>query len=192
LVVWAGLLVYVAYYYSYYVFGFAYTVFYPLYLSLLGLATFSLIGILTGVDLDAFVRRVRAGMPVRFIAVVLGMTLLFVPIWSIMVLQAIAAQQAGAAALVFVLDLCFLIPASAFAAVQIWRRRPVGYLLGGVFLFKAALSGILLTLGTLRQAQLGFAFAPEQLGMYLFLAVVGSSALVMYMRNLRDEPRMNG
>ena len=46
-------------------------------------------------------------------------------------------------------------------------------------------SGILLTLGTLSQAQLGLAFAPEQLCLYLLLATAGSAAFAVYLRHLR-------
>ncbi|MGI5836604.1 MAG: hypothetical protein ACOX87_08970 [Chloroflexota bacterium] len=186
-VVWVGVLVYVAYYYSFYVFGFAYTAIYPLYLALVGLATYSLIGLLTGADIEAFACQVGERMPVRFIGVVLGMALLFVPIWLMMIVQAINRQQAVGADLVFVFDLCFLIPAMTYAAVQVWRRRPLGYLLGGILLFKAVASGILLTLGTFRQMQLGYAIAFEQLAMYIFLAVAGSLALLFYMRNLSGQ-----
>jgi hypothetical protein len=124
-------------------------------------------------------------MPVRFIAVVLGMSVLFVPIWLSLMMQGIAAHQASNTALVFVLDLSFLIPAIAFSAVQVFRQRPVGYLLSGVFLFKAAVSGILLTGGEFLKMQRGLPPAMDQLGMYVFLAVAGSLGLALYMRSLR-------
>jgi hypothetical protein len=187
LIVWAGLLVYVAYYYAFYCFGYVYTLFYPLYLALMGLATASLVGLLTSIDLTTFRQHISDGLPVRFISGVLGMALLFVPIWLSRLAQGINTQQVNEADLVFVLDLAFLVPAMAFAALQLWRRRPVGYLLGGVLLVKAAISGILLTLGSLRQLQLGFTVAPEELGMYLLLALAGSSALLQYLRHLHND-----
>lgn len=109
-----------------------YTTVYPLYLAIEGLCLYSLIGLLTGIDVAAFGKRASERMPVRLIAAVLGMALLFAPIWLAMMAQGIAAQKAPAAATVFVMDLCFMIPAMVYAAVQIWRRRPVGYLLSGV------------------------------------------------------------
>jgi hypothetical protein len=187
-VIWNGLLVYVAYYYAFYAFGFVYTVFYPLYLVLVGLATYSLIGLLTGVDLEAFRARVDERMPVRFIGVVLGTAVLFVPIWLGMMVQRIAARQPAETGLVFVFDLCFLIPAIAFAAVQVWRRRPSGYLLSGVLLIKATVSGLLLTGGEFLKMQRGLPPALDQLAMYVFLGVAGLLGLVLYMRNLRDQP----
>jgi hypothetical protein len=186
--IWGGILVYVLYYYAFYAFDHVYTAYYPLYVALEGLSAYSLIGLLLTVNREAFARRVEARMPVRFISVVLGTTLLFVPIWLGMMLADMSAGQAREAATVFVLDLAFLIPACAFAAVQLWRRRPLGYLLAGVLLIKAPVSGILLAVMTLRAAQLGGTFAIEEMGMYLFLAVVGSLALGLYMRSLHSGP----
>jgi hypothetical protein len=184
-IIWAGLLVYVLYYYAFYGFGMVYTAYYPLYLALMGLSGFSLIGMLTAVDLEVFQKLVTSRMPVRLIAVVLGMSVLFVPIWLGMLMQGIAAQQASSTALVFVLDLSFLIPAIAYTAVQACRRRPVGYLLSGVFLFKATVSGILLTGGEFLKMQRGLPPAIDQLGIYVFLAIAGSLGLALYMRNLQ-------
>jgi hypothetical protein len=185
-VLWAGLLVYVAYYYAFYGFGFVYTFYYPLYLALMGLAFYSLMGLLAGVDRRAFSRAVNPKMPVRLIAVVLGMTALFIPIWMGMILQAIRTHQQQATDLVFVLDLPYLIPACLFAAFQVWRRRPVGLLISGPLLFKAATSGLLLTGGEILKMQRGLPPALDQLSMYLFLAVVGLTGLVRYLRNIND------
>jgi hypothetical protein len=185
-VIWLGILVYVAYYYAFYCFDFVYTSYYPLYLALMGLATFSLLGLLASVDLERFRQQVDERMPVRLISGVLGMTLLFVPIWLIMIWQGIQAEQVGDTDLVFVLDLAFLIPTCLFAAIQIWRRRAVGFLFSGPLLFKATVSGILLTGGELLKVQRGLMPAFDQLAMYLFLAVVGLIGLVLYIRNLHD------
>jgi hypothetical protein len=66
-VLWGGLLVYTAYYYAFYAFDHVMTVVYPLYLALIGLGVYSLIGLLVSVDLAAFGKRVSSRMPVRFI-----------------------------------------------------------------------------------------------------------------------------
>ena len=187
-VVWCAVLVYTIYYYAFYVFGFTYTVLYPLYLALMGLSVYSLIGLLAGVDLGAFAAGVDNKLPVRTLAVILLIALLFVPLWGSMMVQDIQAQQPRVTALVFVLDLCFLLPAIAIAAVQLWQRRPFGYLLSGILLIKAAVSGILLAVSTLWAAQLGLPLAVEELGMYLFLTVAGSAGVFFYMRHLHETP----
>lgn len=186
-ILWAGLLVYVLYYYAFYGLGLVLTVYYPLYLALLGLATYSLIGMLTGVQLQAFHAVVTDRMPVRFICAVLGMTVLFVPIWFGMLVQDIAAQQAREVALVFPFDLAFLIPAIVFATAQLWCRRPLGFLLAGVLLVKATLSGILLTGGCLLQIAAGAPLVLEEFALYIFLALMGAFGLLRYLRALDDE-----
>ncbi|MCC6453325.1 MAG: hypothetical protein IT328_00130 [Caldilineaceae bacterium] len=183
-VLWTGVLVFVAYYYSFYGFDFVYTLYFPLYLALMGLSIYSLIGLLTNVDAEVFRAGVAERMPVRLVAGVLGMTALFVPIWLSMIVQGIRTQQPQATDLALVLDLPYLIPACVFAAVQIWQRRSIGYLLGGPLLFKAAISGVLLTGGEMLKMQRGLPPALDQLAMYLFLAVVGLTGLVLYLRHL--------
>lgn len=185
LIVWVGLLVCVAYYYAFFVFGYVYTLYYPLYLALVGLSFYSLLGLLAGVDLVDFGGRVDARMPVRLLAVILGMTLLFVPLWLLMIVQGIRTQQSSEASLVYALDLTILIPAMVLAAVQIWRRRPLGYLLGGVLLIKAAFSGLLLTAGSLLQIALGFSVGPD-FAMYIFLLVAGLAGVVLYTKHVRS------
>ena len=183
-VIWLGILVYAVYYYSFYVFGFVYTPYYPLYLALIGLGAYSLLGMLGNADIESLMPLIHERMPVRLISFVLGMTLLFVPIWTIGLFQAIRTQTPGETDLVFVFDLAFLIPACLLAAVQIWRRKPLGYLLSGPLLFKATLSGVLLTGGEMLKMQRGLPLALDQLSLYLFLAVVGMAGLVSYLRHI--------
>jgi hypothetical protein len=85
------------------------------------LGVYSLIGLLVSADLAAFGKRVNDRMPVRFIAVILAITLLLVPLWLGMMAQDIRAQQARPPATVFVLDLAFLIQACTYATIHALR-----------------------------------------------------------------------
>lgn len=186
-VVWAGILLFAAYYYAFYCFGFVYTIYYPFYLAIMGLSFYSLLGLLASVKLDVFQTCIDAKVPVRFLAFVLGMTVLFIPIWLIAIFQGIQTQKINEGALVFTLDLAFLIPLSVIGAIQIWRRTAFGYLIGGILIFKLAISGILLTGGSLVQITNGFAVGPD-FGMYIFLIVAGSAGLIVYFRGLHNQP----
>jgi hypothetical protein len=90
-------------------------------------------------------------------------------------------------ALVFVLDLCFLLPAIAIAAVQVWQGRPFGYLLSGILLIKAAVSGILLAASTLYGLGLGLPLIVEELAMYFVLTFAGLAGVYLYMRHLHGK-----
>lgn len=186
-VIWLGILVYAVYYYAFYVFDFVYTPYYPLYLAVVGLSAFSLMGMLGTAEVERLMPLIHERMPVRLISFVLGMTLLFVPIWAVGLYQGIRTQTPGNTDLVFVFDLAFLIPACLLAAVQIWRRKPIGYLLCGPLLFKSTLSGVLLTGGEMLKMQRGLPPALDQLSMYLFLAVVGMVGLILYLRNIAEQ-----
>ena len=187
-VIWNGLLIFVLYYYSFYVLDPVYTVYYPLYLALIGLPAYTLLGLLTAVDLKAFAAAVDKRFPARLLAAILAVTVLFAPIWLMLMIQGIKMQQPPEAFLVFVFDLCFLIPACIYTAVKTWQRQAVGYLLAGPLLLKAALSGVLLFGGEILKTQLGLPLAPEQLVMYTFLAVCGSFGLGTHLRHIRKVP----
>ena len=182
--VWGGVCVYALYYYSFYGFDKLYTPLYPLYLAVMGLGAWSLVGLLAGTDAKAFAALADARLPVRFCAAVLAVPLLFVPIWLSMLFAGIAAKKAAPAATVFPLDLCFLIPAAAWAAAALWRRKPIGYLAGGILLVKAVISGVVLAGGTLYQLLAGERANPGELALYLVLALPGAAALGLFLKRL--------
>lgn len=178
LVLWAGISLFSAYYFSFYGMDKLATPLYPAYLAIVGLGFYSLMGLLSAVDPSAAAARVPRRAAPRFGAVVLGMTGLFVPLWMVLIVRMIRTAVVEPAATVFLLDLSFLIPAALYAAGKLWRRRPEGWFLGSVLLFKSFVSGILLSGGTLWDAIAGRAWDPAQLGMYLFLAGAGGAAFL--------------
>ncbi|MBK8050392.1 MAG: hypothetical protein IPK16_26790, partial [Anaerolineales bacterium] len=155
------------------------------YLAIMGLSIYSLIGLFGGLQQQRFAANVDRRMPVRFLAFVLAVPLLLVPVWGMGIYQGIRTQQAGAADLVFVLDLTILLPAMTIAAVQIWKRSALGYQISGPLLVKAAISGLLLTAGSLMQIVKGFSVGPD-VAMYLFLLVAGAAGLLFYLKHLHE------
>lgn len=189
LVVWAGISLFAAYYFSFYGMDKLATPLYPAYLAVIGLGFYSLAGHLSAVDPEDAAARAPSRAAPRFGAAVLGMTGLFVPLWTILVIRMIRTTVVEPAATVFLLDLSFLIPAAIYAAVMLWRRRPEGWFLGSVLLFKSFVSGILLSGGTLWDAFAGRAWDPAQLGLYLFLAVAGGAAFLSLTTGFARESR---
>ena len=92
LVAWGGILVFSLYYYSFYGMDKLYTPLYPAYLAIMGLGAWSLVALFASVDLEAFAGRARARVPARAGAIVLGSTLLFIPIWISMLVSASGAK----------------------------------------------------------------------------------------------------
>lgn len=188
LVAWGGILVFSLYYYSFYGMDKLYTPLYPAYLAIMGLGAWSLVALFASVDLEAFAgrarARVRALVPARAGAIVLGSTLLFIPIWISMLVSGIRSQSVAPASTVFLLDLSFLIPASLWTAVQLWKMKPAGLLAGGILLFKAAVSGLVLTAGSLAMTASGSALNIGELCLYLLLAIPGGCVLALFLARL--------
>lgn len=178
LVLWAGISLFASYYFSFYGMDKLATALYPAYLAVIGLGFYSLTGLLSAVDPKEAAARVPRRAAPRFGAAVLGMTGLFIPLWTVLMVRMIRTTVVEPAATVFLLDLSFLIPAALYAAVKLWRRRPEGWFLGSVLLFKSFVSGILLSGGTLWDAFAGRDWDPAQLGLYLFLAGAGGAAFL--------------
>lgn len=194
LVIWGGISVFALYYYSFYGIDKLYTPLYPAYLAIMGLGASSIVGLFASVDREAFAGRDRARLPARAGAIVLGSTLLFVPIWISMLVSGIRSQSVAPASTVFLLDLCFLIPASLWTAVQLWKRKPTGLLAGGILLFKATVSGLLLTAGSIVMALSGSALNLGELCLYLLLALPGGCVLAVFLARLGgpDVPGKEG
>ena len=124
LVLWAGISLFAAYYFSFYGMDKLATALYPAYLAVIGLGFYSLTGLLSAVDPSEAAARVPRRAAPRFGAVVLGMTGLFIPLWAALMIRMIRTAVVEPAATVFLLDLSFLIPSALYAAVKLWRRRP--------------------------------------------------------------------
>lgn len=189
LMVWAGCLGYLLYGYLLYAFDRIFTPVYPAYVAIMSLSLFSLIALLARLDGTEFRRHVMPGMPVRLIAVVLFSPAILIIPWTAGLLGAVAAGTPSPYNSIVVLDLGLLIPACLIAAVRVWRRDAWGLILGGALLVKTASLGWSLTLGMLYYR---VAIGPHpdlvQLPFYLFIATIGTVALVGYLRHLAAIP----
>lgn len=190
--VWGGCLGYLIYGYLLYTFDAVYTALFPLYIAILGLSVYSLIGLLTRLDPAAFRARVGERAPARFMAVVLAIPLLLIPVWVMFVLQGVAAGAPAAINSVLVIDLSFVIPACLLTAVLVWRRQTWGFLFAGLLLAKMTTMGVSLALATFwARAAFGTPVDPVQTPVYAAFAVLGGLALALFLRALSgaDERR---
>jgi hypothetical protein len=163
--VWAGCLGYLIYGYILYTFNYTLTSLYPVYIAILGLSLFSIIGLLGTLDIGAFQRSLTEGLPTRLVAVVLAIPVLLIPPWIALVMQAVATQQANPLLAVNVIDLSFVIPACLVSAVLVWRKQAWGLVFAGVLLI--------------------------QLPVYIAFALLGGGSLVSYLRHIVNSPQLS-
>lgn len=143
LVVWLGAAAYLTYQGVMLLFATPYNALFLPYVAVLSLGIWTLVTLLSTVQLHGFAARTDPRMPVRFIAgVTLTFALLNATAWLARILPTTTAEDPasvldGSGLLtnpVWVQDLAFWIPAAVVAATWMWRRRPRGVLLTGAVL----------------------------------------------------------
>jgi hypothetical protein len=140
----AGLLAYFGYQFFQYAVFWAYGPLYPLYVAVVALSISALALLVYGLDLevlathvsDRFPRRAVTGYAIAIVVILAG---LWLPLIGGTLGGTVTDELEGAATLVVpAFDLGLLVPLAILTAVSVWRRLPVGYLLGMVVLVKGA------------------------------------------------------
>jgi hypothetical protein len=187
LITLAGVLGYVAYAYAFAAFEAYYTVLFPIYVALLGLSVYALIGILINVDGEAYRLHIGERMPAKIIGLFfVTIDLLLVPLWLWILANAIATGELTTGFnVVYVLDLAFVLPAFLVGAIKLWRKEAGGYILSGVLLAKAATLGLSIIFGYAFTYARGFAISWGRGGLFLVLTMASIVLVVVYLKNLR-------
>ncbi len=140
----AGLLAYFVYQSAEYAVFWAYGPLYPLYVAVLALSVSALALLIYGLDLERlatciderFPRRAVVGYAAFIVIVLLG---LWLPVIGGTLGGEVTDELEGASTLVVpAFDLGLLLPLALFTAIAVWKRAPVGYLLGMLLLVKGA------------------------------------------------------
>jgi hypothetical protein len=186
LILLAGILLYVAYAYSLYAFGALYNVFFLVYIALVGLPVYSLIGIVTHIDGAAYRSRLKDHFPEKVVSLYLmSVAVLVMVVWIGILLRTMADRTLSVGInTVYVLDLALLLPAFMVAAIQLWRRQTWGYLLSGILLVKAMTLGLSIVTGKIfAYVRLG-TFSTGIVGLFGILTLVGIAVLIVYLRKI--------
>lgn len=140
----AGLLAYFCYQSFEYAVFWAYGPLYPVYVATLALSVSALGMLVYGLDLEALRQRVGPSFPRRAIvgysiAVVVILAGLWLPVIGGTLGGEVNDELLGASTMVVpVFDLGILVPLAIFTGISVYRRLPVGYLLGLIILVKGA------------------------------------------------------
>jgi hypothetical protein len=148
LVGWLGALGSVAYQAVLFLFATPFNAFFFLYVAMLSLSIWSLIALATRVRAEQVAGRVGGHAPVRIVAgYLLVNALLFLGLWLQATVPAVLTTAPPAfldgtgmtTGPVQIMDLGFTLPAMTLAAVELLRRRPLGYVLTGSLLVMLAI-----------------------------------------------------
>jgi hypothetical protein len=145
---WLGALGSIAYQAVLLLFATPFNAFFFLYVAMLSLAVWALIALWTRIDVADLAARVGRHAPVRFVAgYLVANAALFGLLWLRATVPAVLSADPPAflegtgmtTGPVQILDFAFTLPLLAIAAVQLWRRRPIGFVLAGAILVMLAI-----------------------------------------------------
>jgi hypothetical protein len=151
LLVWLGMLIYVVYSYLLYAFFVHFNSWFLVYVAILGLSFYTLLGSTISMKLDELSRvfaRNTKGKAASIFLMTFGV--LFSVLWLADIVGSLAAGEAPQSVAeiglpvnpVHVLDLAFLLPGMMITSVLLWKRKFLGYLFAVPLLIFAAVMGI--------------------------------------------------
>ncbi|HET9426656.1 MAG TPA: hypothetical protein VFO55_14935 [Gemmatimonadaceae bacterium] len=188
LVVWAGALIYIAYWYHFHLGAIPFGPLFLLHVALVASSLLALGVLVARSDVGRFAHRFRAAMPARTIGgmmIILGAV--FSTVWIADVVERLGHGEVldPAARGVYAVDLTVMLPVTIVAGFLLWRHHPWGYALSGPLLVNALLSMLTLWATSLLTSAAGMAVAGLQILSFSIATLVMIVCVLLYMRELR-------
>lgn len=141
LLLWPGALFYVLYDYGYYVLGAPFNAFFLLYIALMTVSAYVMIGIVVSIDGAVVEAHLKEAVPARLVGGFLaGLAVLFTALWSLVSLSTLAsgAELDMVPRVVTIMDLTIQLPALFIGGLLLIRRHALGYVVAAGLLLQAA------------------------------------------------------
>jgi len=191
LLVWMGLLFYFAYSYAYYLLSPEFNVLYLAYIAIVSMSGYSLLYLLLSVDADAIKDRFSARTPVRLAAgFLMVMALVMSAKWITGIIGSLSGRPTPTPVElgVYPMDLVIAFPAMFWGGVWLWRREPLGFVVGALLLMKAAAIGVGLVVASWLVTVWGAPLDPMIPG-YATVGLGAGALAVMYLHNIESGLR---
>lgn len=187
LVLWAGTLMYIAYWYHFYLAGIPFGGLYLIHVGTVSASMMSLCILASRIDVERFARRFPPSMPVKWIGgLMTGLAAVFATVWvADVVVKTMHGDALDAVARgVYTVDLTLMLPVTMATGFLLWRRHAWGYVLAGPLLVNACASMVTLLVTSILVDLAGHPVGAP-LTLFPVAAVVMLGAVVWYFRSLR-------
>jgi hypothetical protein len=190
--VWSGVLLYLLYAYIIYAFDVHFNSLFLVYVAILGLSFYALVGSVMHMHLDRLQVSFSANTKARAVSVfLLVLGIVFYLLWLREDIPALLTgnipPSVTAANLptnpVHILDVGLYLPAMLITALLLWRRKLLGYLLAGPLLVFSILTGTAILVIFLVMSMKGM---PTSVGVEAFIALLIIVSLVLSVLFLRE------
>ncbi len=195
--IWLGTLVYLIYTYVVAAFDNSFNSLFVVYVALMGCALYALIGSLATINMNEIKASFGDKTPVKAISIYLAvLAVLFYFLWLSELVPAIIAgeipksiQDNGTPTnAVHVLDMAWILPAFAITAVNLWRKKALGYTLAGPLLAYTVLLILAVLSMVVFMVREGQPVVIPQVAIFITLLAVSSGMLVWYLKGANDQP----
>ncbi|MGE5520086.1 MAG: hypothetical protein ACM3VS_09195 [Candidatus Dadabacteria bacterium] len=187
--VWMGLLGYLVYNYSFYLFGAAFNSLFPVYLGIVATSLYGLIALASRLPAH---KMVVGDIPRKVIIsylVLIALVLFMVEFppsmnyWFTGKLPDIVVKSGHPTSVVYALDLTLVVPTCVLAVYWMAKQKRWGFILANMMLVKGACYGLVLCAGTLllRSKQIDY---DPLLPFYMFVALGGMIGLIAFVRSM--------
>lgn len=138
---WPGALVYVLYNYVAYVYGMPFNTLYLLYLSLVVLSAYTIIGVVASTDSQVVQKQLTGRVPERLAGgIIFGFGILFMlRVFAVMILAVINRTSIASTELAVLIADLLISPAMIIGGILLWQRKALGYVSGMGLLFQAGM-----------------------------------------------------
>jgi hypothetical protein len=190
--VWLGMLNYILYNYAFYLFGAALNAFFLIYVVLFSLSIISIIYLM--VNLERIKISFRERTPVKAISIymfLLALILGFAWIgqWLSFVFTGefpqIMINTKSVNYLVAALDLTFVVPVFILAAIYLWRRKGLGFILAVMVNVKGFVYNLVLIVGSIVQEESGIEGALDLVPLWILLSLGCLVSSLILLLNLK-------
>ena len=193
--VWLGALGYLVYTYFAHTLAKQFNTLFLLYVALLGLSLYALIGGLATTDFAGIKARFSQGTSAKAVSIFLGVVaILFYLMWLCEDIPALLAGKVpqgiidsqAPSDVVHVLDMAWILPAMVLTAIWLWRGRALGYALAGTLLSFLSLLVLAIMSMIVFQIRYGVATAVGIAVDFGVVFAISLGMLVWYLRGLKE------
>jgi hypothetical protein len=196
--VWLGALGYLVYTYASYALAIEFNALFLVYVALLGLSLYTLIGGLATTDFAGIKAHFSRATPVKAVSIFLVVVaVLFYFVWLSEDIPAVLTGEVPQGVIeaeaptdvVHVLDMAWILPANVLTAIWLWRSRALGYALAGSLLSLLSILVLAVISMLVFQVLYGVVAVAEAVGIAVVFGVVFAVSvgmLVWYLRGLKE------
>ena len=191
-----GTLGYFLYTYMSYTFLWMYNPLFLGYVALMSLSFYAFVLMMTSFDLHSIGAHFKASLPVRYLGgfqIFIGIMLLFLWLGKIIPTISIGDRLSVTAPVgldhyttlvIQGMDLGFIVPTAFISGLAILNRKPIGYLLSSVVIFKAITMLTAITAMMINMVLSGVTVSPVEVMVFLAFDLLAAGALIQLLRNV--------